>query len=92
MKLITCPINGARNAQEFVCGGEVKTQPAAGPVDARVWSDYIFMQDNPMGFVREWWCHVPSGYWFIAERDTATDTILRTYPVAELIDHSGRAD
>ena len=25
---------------------------------------------------REWWCHTPSGYWFIAERDTARDEIL----------------
>jgi sarcosine oxidase subunit delta len=33
--------------------------------------------------VREWWFHVPSGYWFIAERDTATDEILHTYPPEE---------
>ena len=33
---------------------------------------------------REWWCHTPSGYWFIAERDTARDEFLATYDAAEL--------
>jgi sarcosine oxidase subunit delta len=28
---------------------------------------------------KEWWCHTPSGVWFIAERDTTTDTVLRSY-------------
>jgi len=27
MKLINCPLNGPRNAQEFVCAGEVKNEP-----------------------------------------------------------------
>ena len=34
--------------------------------------------------VREWWCHLPSSTWFIAERDTVTDEILRTYPASEV--------
>ena len=34
--------------------------------------------------VREWWCHAPTNYWFIAERDTVTDTMLRTFDAAEL--------
>src|SRR3546814_7846797 len=41
------------------------------------WADWLFLQDNQAGVVREWWMHVASGYWFIAERDTATDEILR---------------
>ncbi len=40
--------------------------------------------------VREWWCHVPSSYWFIAERNTVTDKILRTYPASEVF--TGRRD
>jgi sarcosine oxidase subunit delta len=28
----------------------------------------------------EWWCHLASGYWFIAQRDTARDVVLATYP------------
>jgi len=94
MKIIHCPLNGPRNAQEFVCGGEVKFPPAesAAPSDAadleentRGWVDYIFMEENRAGVVREWWCHVASGYWFIAERDTISDTFLRTYPSQELM-------
>jgi sarcosine oxidase subunit delta len=34
--------------------------------------------------VREWWCHVPTSFWFIAERNTVTDEIVKTYPATEL--------
>ncbi|MNF04133.1 Sarcosine oxidase, delta subunit family [compost metagenome] len=29
--------------------------------------------------VREWWMHNPSSYWFLAERHTGSDEILRTF-------------
>lgn len=84
MKIIDCPLNGPRNAQEFICGGEVQQPPAQADADVLAWADYIFLQNNPRGVIREWWCHVASGYWFIAERDTISDTFLRTYPSQEL--------
>jgi sarcosine oxidase subunit delta len=28
---------------------------------------------------REWWYHIASGTWFIAERDTLKDEIVETY-------------
>jgi len=34
--------------------------------------------------VREWWMHSASSYWFIAERHTGSDEILKTYPSTEL--------
>ncbi len=34
--------------------------------------------------MREWWCHVPTSFWFIAERNTVTDEIIRTYPASEV--------
>jgi sarcosine oxidase subunit delta len=83
MKLLNCPLNGPRNIDEFICGGEVRTEPDDG-ASAEVWADYVFMQHNPAGVVREWWCHLPTSYWFIAERDTRTDEILRTFTAAEL--------
>lgn len=43
------------------------------------WADYVFNKSGVAGIKREWWCHTSSGVWFIAERDTATDTIHRTY-------------
>jgi sarcosine oxidase subunit delta len=84
MKVITCPLNGPRNAQEFICGGEVRFEPRGSQSGAQAWADYVFLQENPCGLVREWWCHVPSGYWFIVERDTASDTFLRSYPADHL--------
>jgi sarcosine oxidase subunit delta len=86
MKLLRCPLNGERNISEFICGGEVR--PSSDPATSgdTEWANHLYLQDNPAGKVREWWFHVPSGYWFIAERDTVTDEILRTYPPEELAD------
>jgi sarcosine oxidase subunit delta len=89
MKLMNCPLNGPRNLQEFACGGEVVAEPAPDAAP-ETWSAYVFLQDNPAGVVREWWCHLPTSYWFIAERDTRTDEILRTYPAAGLFAGEGQ--
>ncbi len=78
MKIMHCPLNGPRNIQEFVYGGEVQDVPADDATDA-AWADYVFLENNAGTVVREWWMHAASGYWFIAERDTRTDDILRTY-------------
>ena len=86
MKLINCPLNGPRNAQEFICGGELVLPPENDNASVHEWADYIFLENNTAGVVREWWCHVASGYWFIAERDTVTDRMLRSYPASELFD------
>lgn len=83
MKLMNCPLNGWRNIGEFVFGGEVVPHPAAD-APTEQWADWVFMLDNPAGVAREWWMHAPSAYWFIAERDTVTDEILRTYPSNQL--------
>ena len=84
MKLIDCPLNGPRNAQEFICAGEVKPMPDPHACSDSAWVDYVFLENNTAGVVREWWCHVPTAFWFIAERDTVTDTIIRTYPAGEV--------
>ncbi len=79
MKLMTCPINGPRAISEFVCGGELRAMPDPDRTGDAAWADYVFNRTSLPGLRREWWCHTPSGVWFIAERDTATDTIHRTY-------------
>ena len=84
MKILHCPLNGPRNISEFVCGGEVVAIPDPGGATDGDWADYVFGHENPRGTVREWWFHVPTAYWFIAERDTGTDEILRTYPASEI--------
>lgn len=84
MKIMPCPLNGNRNISEFVCGGEVKSIPHPHQASDEEWADYLFLDNNTLGLVTEWWLHVASGYWFIAERNTATDEIVRTYPAKEL--------
>lgn len=79
MKIMTCPVNGARAISEFSYAGELRSMPEPASASDSVWADYVFNRSGVAALKREWWCHVPSGVWFIAERDTATDQILRTY-------------
>ena len=84
MKIMTCPLNGPRNISEFAWGGEVKTMPDPLTASDDEWAEYVFLENNTAGVVREWWCHLPTSYWFIAERNTVTDEIIRTYAASEL--------
>ena len=84
MKIMNCPLNGPRNIAEFVCGGEVREMPDPDRCADAEWADHVFMQDNPAGEVREWWCTRRPRFWFIAERDTLTDEILETYAGARV--------
>jgi sarcosine oxidase, subunit delta len=82
MKLLHCPLNGPRPLLEFVCGGEVR-DPPENTVSDDAWSAWLLNRGSVPRVKREWWCHTPSGYWFIAERDTARDEFLRTYDSSE---------
>ncbi len=82
MKLIVCPLNGARPVSEFAYGGEVRAMPDPDVCSDREWSDYVFNRSGSPGLKYEWWCHIASGFWFIALRDTARDLVLETYPAA----------
>lgn len=84
MKIMNCPLNGPRNISEFICFGEVSEMPDPNAVDDETWAKYIWFSNNTAGVVREWWCHTPSAYWFIAERNTVTDEIVTTYPATEV--------
>ncbi len=84
MKQLLCPLNGLRNIQEFAHGGEVVDQPDPNRCSDGEWAEFVFMEDNKAGVVREWWCHVATAYWFIAERDTIKDEIIRTYDAGEI--------
>lgn len=87
MKLLTCPINGPRPLSEFVFGGEVRNMPEASVSDA-AWAGYVFNRTGEPGVRREWWYHVASGTWFVAERDNLKDEFVRTYLYgAEGADH-----
>ncbi len=84
MKIMRCPLNGPRNISEFTCFGEVVEMPDTGRVADNDWAQFVWFATTTPGVVREWWCHLPTSYWFIAERNTVTDEIVRTYPASEV--------
>ncbi len=79
MKLLTCPVNGARPVSEFTYGGEVRTMPDPATCGDVAWADYVFNRSGIPGVKVECWYHVPSGTWFQAERDVSTDRVIRTW-------------
>ena len=84
MKLMRCPINGLRPIQEFAYGGARAPAPrSSAPQTDAQWADYVFYRPGEPGVKREWWYHLASGTWFIAERDTHTDEIVHTYLFAD---------
>ena len=81
MLVVDCPNCGSRNAGEFNFGGEYNPRPAE-PLQAseEEWIRYLFLRENHMGMQKEWWYHLSGcGVWFLAERDTRTSEIVRTY-------------
>ena len=76
--LLACPNCGPRDVYEFRFGGEFGTRPLPdAPPEA--WSRYLYARANEAGVQKEWWYHIASGTWFIAERDTLKDEFVRTY-------------
>ncbi len=83
MKILNCPLNGPRNIAEFTYGGEYHRMPEPAHCTDKDWAEYVFFHDNKAGVVVEWWCHTASAYWFLAERDTCTDEVVRTFSTDE---------
>jgi len=83
MKIMPCPVNGPRVVTEFAYWGEVREMPDPAAVTDEQWADYVFNRNCVPGIKKEWWCHTPSNTWFIAERDTERDLVLRTYLYGE---------
>lgn len=76
---MTCPINGPRPVSEFAYAGALRDMPDPDVATDAQWSAYVFNRQGQAGVKREWWYHIASGVWFIAERDTAADRVVRTY-------------
>lgn len=79
MKILTCPVNGPRPVSEFAYGGEVRPMPDPRRATDVEWAAYVFDRSGVPGVKQEWWCHTASGTWFVAERDTVRDVVLRTF-------------
>ena len=77
--LLSCPNCGARPVDEYSFGGEFQVRPATGDADA-VWAHYLYARKNVAGPQTEWWYHrLGCGRWFLADRDTRTNEVRRTY-------------
>ena len=77
---MVCPLNGPRPVSEFAYGGEVHASPDPDTCTDAEWSSYVFDRSGSPGVKYEWWCHIASGLWFIALRDTARDIVVETFP------------
>lgn len=84
MKLLTCPMNGARNIEEFQYLGPWRPSPDPATLSDSAWAGHLFRAENRPGPMIEWWRHRPSNYVFLAERHTVTNAILRTFDPSEL--------
>ena len=79
MKLLYCPNIGERPLQEFIFGGEVRSMPDPDTATDDEWADYVYNRVGEPGVRKEWWYHIASGSWFIAERDNQRDQFIRSY-------------
>lgn len=79
--LLACPHCGVREVTDFGYGGEVAKRPVGSP-GKRELNTYNYFRRNVAGVQREWWYH-RSGCraWFIAERDTTSNQVLKTEAV-----------
>ncbi len=77
--LLPCPHCGPRDVNEFTCAGEVTERPRGGAPSLRELTSYLYFRKNVAGVQREWWYHrFGCEAWFVAERDTRTNDVLRT--------------
>ena len=83
MKLLTCPMNGPRNIDEFQSLGPVRAALNPDSTNDADWSRHLFRAENRKGTVVEWWRHVPSNYFFLAERDLVSNEIIRTFEASD---------
>ena len=79
MIIVNCPYCGDRNVTEFRCVGESKKRPDPITTDKETWRAYLYLKDNPAGWVTETWYHrAGCRRYFAAERHTVTNEIRET--------------
>jgi len=76
--LVTCPNCGPREVEELRCAGEVTRRPRETP-SVRELNEYVYFRANEAGVQREWWFCRACEDWFLAERNTVTNEVSRTW-------------
>lgn len=82
MKVFNCPVIGRRPISEFDYVGEVRRPPM--DADEPTWAAYVFNRQGAPGLLREWWYHRPTGRWYVMERDTLKDEVIRFIDLEEV--------
>lgn len=54
---IPCPYCGPRNSSEFAHIGEKHDRPDVATTTPQEWRAYLYVHDNPLGWVTEVWLH-----------------------------------
>ena len=73
---IPCPFCGLRNSSEFGHAGEPKQRPDVATTTRQEWRHYLYVRENPLGWVRETWFHRSGCRRFIeVERHTGTNEV-----------------
>ncbi|MDW3221227.1 MAG: sarcosine oxidase subunit delta [Acidimicrobiales bacterium] len=81
MLLVPCPNCGPRNAADLTYRGESHPRPDPGTATKHEWRTYLYLRDNPSGWLREsWYCSSGCRTHFQIERHTLTGEI-RTPPL-----------
>ncbi|MCW5231831.1 sarcosine oxidase subunit delta [Verminephrobacter eiseniae] len=87
MFLLHCPHCGElRDEQEFGYAGEAFIARPARPeaVDDALWGDYLFMRQNPKGWLWEQWQHTAAcRKVFVVKRHTASYEVAGSWTLAE---------
>jgi heterotetrameric sarcosine oxidase delta subunit len=78
---IPCPYCGPRNSTEFRHVGEARRRPDVASADRTEWRRYLYVHDNPLGWVRETWFHGSGCRRFLdVERHTGSNEVRWARP------------
>jgi|DEB0MinimDraft_10_1074344.scaffolds.fasta_scaffold00028_16 sarcosine oxidase subunit delta len=73
MLLVPCPVCGPKNAAELTYRGETHSRPDPNQATPEEWRSYLYLRDNPAGWLREgWFCSSGCRTFFTLERNTTT--------------------
>ena len=74
MLLVPCPHCGPRNAADMRYVGESHPRPDPNAADPGEWREYLYLEDNPAGWLREtWYCRAGCRRYFVLERHTGSN-------------------
>jgi len=78
MLLVPCPHCGPRNSADMRYVGESQIRPDPNNTPMTQWRDYLYMHDNPAGWLVEtWYCRSGCRKYFKLERNTDTNEFRR---------------